>query len=249
MISQTPRPGGGPSLRELASTGRLPDHQVMDRPTLDWIARHRPAGPGVRARLPHRPLLLVPNASWFARTHTAASIHGVRHGARVAALVQLLAPGHGLTPGRGLALAAAAACHDCRRRCDRDDPGHGRRAADWLTEHTASLQTTFGTAPTTEAITAVALHDVPHHAFTGDQERAYRHHQVAVDLLKVADALDRYRLPLTRWWPDLNRLRLQVPAWAPVLAHDLVVGSEHAHLDGATDIQALERALQAVMPE
>ncbi|MFD9686921.1 hypothetical protein [Kitasatospora sp. NPDC059088] len=249
MISPTPRPGRGPSLHELADTGRLPDHQVMDRPTLDWIARHRPAGPGVRARLPHRPLLLVPNASWFARTQTAASIHGVRHGARVAVLVQLLAASHDLSPGRGLALAAAAACHDCRRLNDHDDPGHGRRAADWLTEHSASLQTMFRTVATTEAITAVALHDVPHHAFARDQERAYEQHKVAVDLLKAADALDRYRLPLARWWPDLNRLQLQVPAWAPVLAHDLVVGSEHAHLDGATDTQALERALQAVMPE
>ncbi|MFC5666620.1 hypothetical protein ACFP3U_27100 [Kitasatospora misakiensis] len=249
MSSQTPRPGGEPSLHELADTGRLPDHQVMDRPTLDWIAHHRPTGPGVRARLPQRPVLLVPNGLWFTRTQTATSIHGVRHGARVAVLVQLLAAIHGLAPGRGLALAAAAACHDCRRRCDRDDPGHGRRAADWLTERTASLEATFRTAATTEAITAVALHDVPHNTFAHDQERAYRQHQVAVDLLKAADALDRYRLPLARWWPDLNRLRLQLPAWAPVLAHDLVVGSERAHLDGATDTQALEHALQAVMPE
>lgn len=35
MISQTPRPGGGPSLHELADTDRLAAHQVMDRPTLD----------------------------------------------------------------------------------------------------------------------------------------------------------------------------------------------------------------------
>lgn len=249
MISPTPRPGGGPSLHELAGTGRLPDHQVMDRPTLNWIARHRPTGPDVRARLPHQPLLLVPNASWFTRKQAAASIHGVRHSARVAVLVQLLAAGHGFTPGRELALAAAAACHDCRRLNDRDDPAHGQRAAHWLTEHAASLQATFGTATTKEAITAVALHDVPHEAFTGKQERAYQRHQVAVDLLKAADALDRYRLPLARWWPDLPRLRLQVPAWAPLLAHDLVVGSEQAVLDGATDAQALEHALQAVTPE
>ncbi|MGW3229100.1 hypothetical protein [Kitasatospora sp. NPDC001095] len=249
MISLTPRPGGEPSLRELAGSGRRPDHQAMDRPTLDWIARHRPAGAGVRVTMPHRPLLLVPNASWFARRETAASIHGVRHGARVAVLVQLLAADHGLPSDRGLALAAAAACHDCRRLNDRDDPGHGQRAADWLTEYIADVEAVFGTAATTEAITAVALHDVPHHTFTGNQARGYRQHQVAVDLLKAADALDRYRLPLARWWPDLNRLRLQVPAGAPVLAHGLVVGSEQAHLDGATDTQALEGALQAVMPE
>ncbi|WP_245204898.1 hypothetical protein [Kitasatospora sp. RG8] len=70
-----------------------------------------------------------------------------------------------------------------------------------------------------------------------------------MDLLKLADALDRFRLPLARWWPDSNRMPGPVPAWAPPLAHDLVMLSEQARLDGATNNQALELALHTVLPE
>ncbi|MFE7524096.1 hypothetical protein ACFU7Y_00025 [Kitasatospora sp. NPDC057542] len=249
MNSPTPTADDHRSLHELAAAGRLPDHQVMDQPTLEWIAGQRPGGPGVRPRLPHPAKALVPDRAWFARTETATSIHGVLHGARVAVLVQLLAVGHHLKPGRVLALAAAAACHDCRRFNDRTDPGHGQRAADWLTEHLADLQVAFGHMPNAEAITAVALHDVPPHAFTPELQAAYRRHRTAVDLLKAADALDRYRLPATRWWPALHLLRLQVPAWAPVLAHDLVVLTEQARLDGASDAHAVRLALRALSAE
>ncbi|MGW4891014.1 hypothetical protein ACWEQL_01920 [Kitasatospora sp. NPDC004240] len=248
MITSTPHPGGVP-LRVLAETGQLPDHQYMDRDTLAWIACSRPAGPGVRATMPHRPLLLVPDESWFARTETAGSIHGVRHGARVAVLVQLLAHTRGFHPARTRALAVAAACHDCRRHTDRDDPGHGQRAADWLTGNTAPVAAVLGAEPTAEAITAVALHDTAHEAFTSDQASAYGEHREAVDLLKAADALDRYRLPLARWWPDFGRLRLPVPDWLPAAAHDLVVHSEQAHLASATNTRALEHALHATFPE
>jgi hypothetical protein len=236
-------------LRVLAEAGRLPDHQYMDRTTLAWIAANRPTGPGVRATMPHRPLLLVPEGSWFARREAVDSIHGIRHGARVALLVQLLAHDRGIGPGRTQALAVAAACHDCRRHHDRDDPGHGQRAARWLAQNTATVAAALGAAPTPEAITAVALHDVAHHAFTDDQASAHRQHQDAADLLKAADALDRYRLPLARWWPDPKQFRLPAPAWLHLLAHNLVVHSEQARLDGATDALALEHALRVTLPE
>ncbi|MFF2546961.1 hypothetical protein ACFVUY_31000 [Kitasatospora sp. NPDC058063] len=73
MNSPTPTAHGRRSLYELAAAGRLPDHQVMDRPTLMWIAGQRPGGPGVRPRLPHPATALVPDRSWFAGTETAAS--------------------------------------------------------------------------------------------------------------------------------------------------------------------------------
>ncbi|MFB8198806.1 hypothetical protein [Kitasatospora purpeofusca] len=248
MTTSTLPPEPGRTLRALAKPGRLAGHQVMDRPTLDRIARNRPAGAGVPASLPHRPALLVPDPAWFARRGTASSIHGVLHGARVAALLQLLAHHHDVEPARARALAAAAACHDCRRLDDRADPGHGKRAADWLNARGHLVTAALGAPPTPEAVTAVALHDIPHEAFNGSETEAHRRHRLAVDLLKAADALDRCRLPLTRWWPDLRRLRLPIPDWAPPLAHDLVVRSERARLDGATDAQAIELALNSALP-
>ncbi|SEM67860.1 hypothetical protein [Streptacidiphilus jiangxiensis] len=238
----------GPTLRTLALAGQLPDHQALDRQTLSWIACNRPPQTEPRPRDLDRPALFVPARAWFARPQAAESIHGVRHGARVALLVQLLAPAHGVEPGRARALAGAAACHDCRRQGDRTDPGHGRRAADWLTGQADAVVGVFGTEFTDEVLTAVALHDVAHPDFTDQQAGAYRLHHQAVDLLKAADALDRYRLPLERWWSDPARLTRPVPNWAPPLAHDLVVHSEQARLDGATDEHALRQALDAVLP-
>ncbi|WP_256178064.1 hypothetical protein [Kitasatospora aureofaciens] len=233
----------------LAQTGRLPDHQYLDQHTLTWIAGHRPTGPGVRATMPHRPVLLVPDDSWFASPAVIDSIHGSRHNARVALLVQLLAHHHGLDHGSALALAAAAACHDCRRHHDRDDPGHGQRAARWLAGNLDTVAAAFGKTVTAETITAVYLHDHPYDAFTDDQARAYRRSSLLVDLLKAADALDRYRLPLARWWPDLSRLRVAVPAWLLPIAFDLVLHSEQARLDGAAHREALDHALHTVLPE
>ncbi|MER6171831.1 hypothetical protein, partial [Streptosporangium sp. NPDC001681] len=65
----------------------------------------------------------------------------------------------------------------------------------------------------------------------------------AVDLLKAADCLDRYRLPLTHWWPDPSYLRITVPSWLHAVAFDLVVRSEQARFDGATHHDALTHAL------
>ncbi|CAM5397499.1 hypothetical protein KAURM247S_07739 [Kitasatospora aureofaciens] len=248
MISPTPEAADVP-LRVLAETRRLPDHQHMDQHTLTWIASNRPAGPSVPATMPHRPALLVPDASWFASPPVIDSIHGAMHNARVSLLVQFLAQHHELVRDQALALAAAAACHDCRRHHDRNDPGHGERAARWLAGNLDTVARTFGQPVTTETITAVALHDVPHDAFTDTQASAYRQSPHLVDLLKAADALDRYRLPLRRWWPDPSRLRVALPTWLPPVAFDLVVHSEQASLDGATHGEALEHALHTVLPE
>ncbi|MCX4752577.1 hypothetical protein [Kitasatospora purpeofusca] len=70
--------------------------------------------------------MLVPADTWFAQPQLVDSIHGIRHNARVSLLAGLLAQEYGLDPDHTAALCTAAAVHDCRRRDDRDDPGHGR---------------------------------------------------------------------------------------------------------------------------
>ncbi len=63
------------------------------------------------------------------------------------------------------------------------------------------------------------------------------------ELLAAADALDRYRLPAIRWWPDPGRVQTPLPAPLHALAFQLVLGSEHARLDGATHHNAMHLAL------
>lgn len=241
-----PRPGA--SLRELARQRQLPAHQPMDHVTLQWIAGNRPANFDAAPSLPRPGRLLVPAPLWFAAAPLAETNHGIRHNARVSLLAVLLAEEHGLDGQDAAAVCAAAAVHDCRRRDDRADPGHGRRAASWFLQHTDTLTAALGrrlpAAVLRRAATAIALHDVPYDRFTGLQQRSYRASPRLVDVLKAADCLDRYRLPLKRWWPDTARLRIPVPDWLPPAAFALVVRSERARLDGAASADAIATAHQ-----
>ncbi|MFF5242825.1 hypothetical protein ACFY3V_01015 [Streptosporangium sp. NPDC000095] len=221
----------------------------MDQDTLNWIIRNRPTV-GAAPALPHQPLLLMPEAVWFANPLLTDSIHGIRHGARVCVLASLLAHEHGLNRDDTAALCTAAAVHDCRRRDDRDDPEHGKRAADWFTRNSSTVTTVFGLPvpahTAARAGTAIGLHNIPYSAFTPVEVRAYQQARLLVDLLKVADCLDRYRLPLQRWWPDPSHLRIVIPSWLPPIACDLMARSEQARLDGATHHEALTHALHTL---
>ena len=194
---------GGTHLHELALERRLPAHQRMDRMTLQWIADNRPVNFDAGPSFPRPAPMLVPARSWFTTPHQADSIHGIRHNARVSMLAALLAQEHALDRDTITTVCVAGAVHDCRRRDDRADPGHGRRAASWLRHHTETVTYALGRelplALMHRAAEAIAVHDVPYDRFTARQERAYMRAPHLVDILKAADCLDRYRLPLQRW--------------------------------------------------
>ncbi|NEA60723.1 hypothetical protein G3I60_42815 [Streptomyces sp. SID13666] len=218
----------------------------MDAVTLEWIVGNRPANFDASPSFPRPAVMLVPPRSWFAAGHLADSIHGIRHNARVSLLAALLAEEHELDGDDVAAACAAGAVHDCRRHHDRTDAGHGQRAASWFLQHsdavTEAMSRPLPPAVLHRATRAIAVHDVPYADFTASQERAYQAAPHLVDVLKAADCLDRYRLPLRRWWPDLARLRIPVPDWLPPAAFALVIRSEQAALDGATDHHALTTA-------
>ncbi|QDY81115.1 hypothetical protein FQU76_17940 [Streptomyces qinzhouensis] len=237
----------------------------MDRPTLDWIAAHRPPGlpPSPRPELRPATRALIrrsaPPAHWAAEPRLADSLHGVRHAMRTAALAGVLAEANGLNAADTALAVVAAAVHDCRRWHDRDDPGHGERAAHWLTARADEVWAHFGLpvpAPppaVLRAATAVRLHDVPYPDLAprseGDGQHPYNtvpyntvpyeNHRAVCDLVKAADALDRYRLPKASWWPDRRRVRQPGFDTFRALAFDLVVGSERARLAGADSAAAV----------
>lgn len=239
-------------LHELAVQRRLPAHQPMDQVTLGWITGNRPANFDASASFPRPGLMLVPARSWFVTARQADSNHGIRHNARVSLLAALLGQEYGLDSDDVAALCAAGAVHDCRRHDDLTDTGHGKRAASWFRRRTAVVTQAMGReVPLTalhRAAEAIAMHDVPYGHFTARQERAYRQDPHIVDILKAADCLDRYRLPLQHWWPDLTRLRIPVPHWLPPAAFALIVRSEQAALDGVDHAHALADARRSLAP-
>ncbi|TLS46192.1 hypothetical protein FE633_11085 [Streptomyces montanus] len=226
----------------------------MDAPTLDWIAANAPpAVPGGPALAADEILLLVPDETWFAEPRLADSLHGVRHGARTCVLAFLLAREYRLDRQHTAALCTAAAVHDCQRHDDRADPDHGQRGAAWFAEHAEAVLAAFDQDVSPElraaAATAIAVHNLPYDAFSPEHTAGYERTPHLVDLLKAADCLDRYRLPLERWWPAPVRLRVELPSWLGPFAHSLVVHSERARLDGAGHRDALSQALATLIEE
>jgi len=247
---ETPR--STESLVELAARRQLPLHQYTDRATVLWIEENRPDftdGSFARPR-PSSQLLLrrscIPVA-WWAEGRNVDSLHGVRHAMRTAALASLLAEDAGLAEDETADLVLAAAVHDCRRLHDKDDDGHGARAATWLVENANAVWGHFHLVATSaridRAATAVRLHDVPYAVFSATDEADHARNAQVCDLLKAADALDRYRLPKLSWWPDPTRVRAQGFDRLRATAFDLVVRSEAGHLAGRDSAEAVFEAL------
>lgn len=89
------------------------------------------------------------------------------------------------------------------------------------------------------------LHEVPYAAFTEEHNFAWRSAGPLVDLLKTADALDRYRLPKLKWWPREDLLVHPAPHWLYRLAYFLVVDSECRFLHGVPGNEAVLASLAA----
>ncbi|WP_329177526.1 hypothetical protein [Streptomyces sp. NBC_01477] len=245
------------SLVELAALKRLPRHQYTDRATVRWIVANRPDftdRPALRPPLRPASLRLLARsavpAGWWAEARTAESLHGTRHAMRTAALAAMLAERTGLGEDETADLVLAAAVHDCRRLHDQDDRGHGRRAAAWLTERAdqvwAHFHLTAAPHRVVRAATAIRLHDVPYSAFTSGDTADHARAARVCDLLKAADALDRYRLPKLSWWPDPAHVRIRPDVFDRLraTAFDLVVRSETARLAGCDSGHAVLRALE-----
>lgn len=243
--------GTTPSLVELAARKELPRHQFTDAETVNWIAEHRPGqladgaprlSPGVRRLLMRT---AIP-AAWLAEPRLYDSLHGVRHAMRTAALAALLAEAVCLDEQDTATAVAAAAVHDCRRLHDQDDRGHGDRAARWLTGNAEGVWGRFRLemppVAVRQAAVSVRLHEVPYADFTPDDETDYAAARVVTDVVKAADALDRYRLPKLTWWPDARHVRVDAFEELKAVAFDLVLWSEADHVAGTDSTSAVLKA-------
>ncbi|AXI78959.1 hypothetical protein [Peterkaempfera bronchialis] len=240
------------SLVELAARRQLPHHQYMDPATVQWIRDNRPDlghawPPPLRPASKHLLGRSALPAAWLAEPRLRTSLHGIRHSMRTAALAALLAETHDLDEVETATVILAAALHDCRRLHDKDDQGHGARAAVWLSANADTVWDHFGLVITprriVQAATAIRLHDLPYDAFNADDRADHGRAELICDLVKAADALDRYRLPTLRWWPDARHVREHAFDQLRAVAFDLVVISETAHLAGADSAEAVLYAL------
>lgn len=179
-----------------------PKHQQLDRVSLQWLyQRLHPGFVDVNSFVAdYQP---YPRAGYevavklYTDVENERSIHGFGHGLRVSVycwiIIQYLGIKNQLTEAQTKEIILAALFHDVGRLNDNADPRHGKRSADWIKKNLEG-------GVSAEVLTAVANHSL-------DQPE---NSSVQLKILQSADAVDRYRLPKSSWWPDYGRIPLEV---------------------------------------
>lgn len=236
------------SLVSLAEQGNLPQFQFIDKDTLCWIRKNKPSFQPVSIGKRFLPLIksdtlrFTPSRLWFLRKEGIDSIHGIRHTMRVIAnLSYLLQENKIIDQLLMRKVFIAASLHDLRRKNDKGDQGHAKRAADWFSSNTKEILRFFkvglGKKDVKDVTNAILLHESPYSQFRG--QCTYKASREVVDLLKSADALDRYRLPKLKWWIDDNYLALIPSDKAKKFAYTLVLSSESLFLKTNESIKSI----------
>src|SRR5438270_542194 len=143
------------TLHELALQKKMPKHQFMDRPTLQWIVETGQSRFGTLVpKLKFSPLvqpnlfLARPSETFITEKAIANGIHGFRHCARVSLLAAQVYAMSTKNPRLDILrmIMVVGSLHDCRRINDNADEGHGSRAAEWLLNNQSPVQEWFKVA-------------------------------------------------------------------------------------------------------
>jgi hypothetical protein len=235
-------------------------HQYMDRPTLNHLINHRPQIyvppsenvwiaemiPKIQYEIPR----FIPKPDWYLIAEEHDTIHGMRHLLRTIILSSLLAHHFRYSQRDREKAMIAAAMHDLRRENDLFDKGHAARAADWFANNCSEIIHHFGISLTAEDCEdikfRVLFHDTPYRRIFQkhpDIIAQYQKYQLGVDLLKTADASDRFRLPSPAFWFKSDLVVLQPPAGILDFAFELMAVSESSFLDGDSAEDSVLNAL------
>ena len=242
------------NLREALLQSSKPRHQFHDSASLDWLLSNRPKFPATRHEF-SRPITAIikekapwklcePN--WFSNKLTRNGIHGFRHCCRVAINSILLAFQNqpNIADAKIKALLFAALLHDCRRKNDNADSYHGKRTAEWLDKNIWVLPRCL--EGFYESIRfAIYVHNDPYEEIV--KKPSYQKFKFFVDILKTADALDRYRFPREDWWLNLSFIILHPNIESMGFAYDLMLESETLYLHTKNNQFSIAKALQKII--
>jgi len=241
------------TLVELAEAHELPLFQYMDVGTQQWILSHDPnyglsaLNPTLEATYHDISATFALLSDWFLEPKIIDSIHGKRHLLRTTFMAFLLAQPLGLPDEQIRNVIIAGLLHDIRRQDDKGDTGHADRSAQWFMKQVQTLEKQWHIAISArdqETIAAaIALHETPYTDFSEIQKTQYQTYRTAVDIVKTADALDRYRLPKLKWWPSDSFLSLVPIPGIKQFAFNLVVTSEGFFLHGCSNEESVSRAI------
>jgi len=233
------------SLISLAESKSLPFHQYMDFETLLWIKENKPDFKYKKIiKFKNKSIIknFIPQKNWFYKKKEYDSIHGIRHLLRVGIFASNL---FYLKKSENKIenIVISSVLHDIRRMNDKDDFEHGMRSAEWFKKNYSIVKKKFKVqlkdSDIEEIYWSMALHDVDYKSLKN--KKIYLRFKNIINFIKIADALDRYRLPKKKWWIDKERLeiKVEIPSVLENFAFDLIVCSEELFLESGASIQSV----------
>jgi len=229
------------SLIELVNNNILSKDQYMDKETLNWIYNNSIKDINSRTNYNAKNYKkFIPNIKWFPSNNKINSIHGLRHLIRVSIFCEIIKHNYWwifLMLNLKNVLTAAT-LHDIRRLDDRDDIGHGQRSADWFLKNIKVVQEQFNVyynKRDKETIyNAIFYHEIPYNAI---DRNIYKKNKRIINIIKTADALDRYRLPKLKWRINDDYLNFKPSQKLKFFAYKLVYQTEKMFLEKSNNIQ------------
>jgi len=209
-----------PSLYERIAAWERIEQQQLDFETIVWISKKSTISFNTPPQ--HSPLSLTKNEftlfkntiaqkSNFLQEHLYEWIHWIRHSMRVSFFVIVLYKM--INTPLDVSVLKAAAFHDVRRTNDLKDSNHWNAWAEWYsTQHGDTQESKYISL-------LIKYHDT---AYDDIPDNQYSEIKEGLDILKLADALDRYRLPKDSWWIDKNYV--VIPEWIDIDALIKVCG-------------------------
>lgn len=228
-----------------AKENKLGSLELMDIETLEWIESTSDAldlDMSGFAEVQFEPIdfeLLRINATkldWFFSREHINSIHGIGHSLRVMVNTLLLCKYlHIIDP---LPHVVAASIHDIQRKNDNADPEHGNRAASWFQINQKSLSSNekLSSDDRLMIIASVKNHSLDYADMPSSDLNVYKD---AIDILKAADALDRFRMPKEKWWPRVEFINLEVAHKLIPYSRKLTIESERMILSDIDQYEAV----------
>ena len=239
----------------LATNNNLPLHQELDAATIEWAKNNNPFDPhfilgsisddtktmiihGIKSASKvtidtYETLGGIP----FFRVNSQSTIHGELHAVRVAFFATFLTmENKNIKP---IHAAIAGMLHDIARANDQADEGHGIRSAVLAKEYLSDTLPELTASEIDKIAQAIKLHEEQDLSDLDDLSAA----------VKVADALDRYRLPKTKWWPDAVKMAFVPDQVIFYLAYRLILLSEQKVLNGADYISAFRESVDNLIHE
>jgi len=171
-------------------------------------------------------LPLAPPKNWYLNKSLFSTIHGIMHLIRVFIHLNILTKNNKLTDVEKNSLFLSSLIHDIRRQDDRKDKEHGKRASKWFDNNFNMVLNRYSSYRkcSKDLISFIIKYHqddiVPLKAKFSEREI------FILKIFKVADALDRFRLPNSSWWLDKKFVFYPIEEKHILFAFDLVVKSE-----------------------